>query len=114
MPRDILFLLKPNLAEAGRIFHCPECAIIEGILAYHPNVRYELDVQYVDFARPRPAVIALLGEENQGCPVLILHREKDRVSPGIEVRAAMGNLFIAGPRDITKFLATAYGTTFPH
>ena len=114
MPRDILFLLKPNLAEAGRVFHCPECAMIEGILAYHPNVRYELDVQYVDFARPRPAVIALLVEENQGCPVLILHRELDRAALGVEVRAAMGKLFIAGPRDIAAFLASAYGTTHSH
>jgi hypothetical protein len=114
MPRDILFLLKPNMAENGRVYHCPECATIEGVLAYHPNVRYELDVQYVDFARPRPAVISLLGEENQGCPVLVLNREHGPFPSRVTVREANGHRFIAGPLEIALAMATAYGTTFPH
>jgi glutathione S-transferase len=32
----------------------------------------ELEVKYVNFARPRPALVDLLGEENQSCPVLVL------------------------------------------
>jgi glutaredoxin 2 len=28
-------------------------------------------VNYVDFQRPRPAIIDLIGEANQSCPVLI-------------------------------------------
>ncbi|MDO9615024.1 MAG: DUF3088 family protein, partial [Bacteroidota bacterium] len=35
-------------------------------------LRNELEVTYVDFVRPRPAIVDLIGEENQGCPVLIL------------------------------------------
>jgi hypothetical protein len=64
MSRDILFMLKPNLVENGRTYHCPDCSVIEGVLAYHPHVRMELEVHYLDFSRPRPPVIALLGEEN--------------------------------------------------
>jgi hypothetical protein len=114
MPRDTLFLLKPNLVEQSNIFHCPECATIEGVLSYHPHVRHELDVQYVDFARPRPAVIALLGEENQGCPVLILNRKHEKLPADVPVKEANGHRFVSGPREIALVFAAAYGSTLPH
>ncbi len=114
MPRDLLFLLKPNLNENGRVYHCPECAMVEGVLAYHPNVRYEFDVQYVDFARPRPAVIERLGEEHQSCPVLILQREHGPFPERVKVQEARGHRFIAGSIEIAVALASAYGTSHPH
>jgi hypothetical protein len=88
--------------------------MVEGVLAYHPNVRYELDVQYVDFARPRPAVVEMLGEEYQGCPVLILQRDHGPFPERVHVRESRGRRFIAGPIEIGLALASAYGTSFPH
>ncbi len=113
MSKPILFTLKPNLVEGGRTYFCPDCAMVAGVLSYHPEVVAKLDVRTVDFARPRPAVIELLGAENQGCPVLIL--SGDMISPAeAHPRTANGRIFIAGGRDIATYLALAYGGTFPH
>ena len=113
MSKPILFTLKPNLAEAGRTYFCPDCAMVTGFLSYHPDVAAKLDVRSVDFARPRQAVIELIGAENQGCPVLIL--PSDASAPAeANPRTANGRTIIAGGRDIATYLALAYGGTFPH
>ena len=84
--RDHLFLLTPLFPDAkagpGR-YHCPECAQVEGLLSYFPYLRARLEVSYVNFPRPRPAVVALVGAENQGCPVLVLAGE---APAGVKVR----------------------------
>jgi hypothetical protein len=71
-----LFLLKADFQdparEAGKRYFCPDCAFIEGLLSYYPRLTDEIEVHYVNFARPRQALIDLLGEENQSCPVLVL------------------------------------------
>lgn len=71
-----LFLLKADFQDAsradGKKYFCPECSPIEGLLSYYPRLRNELEVHYVDFNRPRKGLIDLLGEKNQGCPVLVL------------------------------------------
>jgi hypothetical protein len=71
-----LFLLKPDFHDANRDpnqkYFCPDCAFVEGLLSYYPRLRDEIEVTYVDFARPRKVLVDLLGEANQSCPVLIL------------------------------------------
>ena len=71
-----LFLLKPNFRDFnrvdGKLYFCPDCAIIEGLLSYYPRLRNELEVHYLDFARPRKVLVDLLGDANQSCPVLVL------------------------------------------
>lgn len=71
-----LFLLKPDFRDLnrtdGKLYFCPDCAIIEGLLSYYPRLRNELEVHYLDFARPRKVLVELLGEANQSCPVLVL------------------------------------------
>ena len=71
-----LFLLKADFQdpekEPGKRYFCPDCVMIEGLLSYYPRLNDELEVHYVNFARPRKALVDLLGEENQSCPVLIL------------------------------------------
>ena len=114
MSKPILFTLKPNLLEGGRTYYCPDCAQVEGVLSYYPEVRAALDIRAVDFARPRPAVIALLGAENQGCPVLILHAGTATPPAEVHPRTANGHTFVAGARDITTYLALTSGSTFPH
>jgi hypothetical protein len=70
-----LFLLKPDFQDINRSaeikYFCPNCALIEGLLSFYPRLRNELEVTYVDFVRPRPTIIDLIGEANQSCPVLI-------------------------------------------
>ncbi len=71
-----LFLLKADFEDKnradGKLYFCPECSPIEGLLSYYPKLRNELEIHYLDFSRPRPILVELLGEENQSCPVLVL------------------------------------------
>jgi len=71
-----LFLLKADFQDASRAdglrYFCPDCVMIEGLLSYYPRLLDELQVKYVNFARPRNPIIDLIGEENQSCPVLVL------------------------------------------
>ena len=70
-----LFLLKADFQDAaradGKRYFCPDCVMIEGLLSYYPRLQDELEVKYVNFARPRQALVELVGEENQSCPVLV-------------------------------------------
>ena len=71
-----LFLIKAvflylNRAD-GKKYFCPDCVMIEGLLSFYPKLRSELEITYVDFARPRKALVDLVGEAKQSCPVLIL------------------------------------------
>jgi len=71
-----LFLLKADFLDAGRNdgkrYFCPDCVMLEGLLSYYPRLSNELEVKYVNFARPRQVLIDLIGEANQSCPVLVL------------------------------------------
>lgn len=71
-----LFLLKADFKDLNRgddkRYFCPDCVMIEGLLSYYPRLTSELEVKYVNFARPRQVLIDLIGEENQSCPVLVL------------------------------------------
>lgn len=71
-----LFLLKADFKDLNRAdnknYYCPDCAIIEGLLSYYPRLRAELEVNYLDFARPRKPLVDLIGDANQSCPVLVL------------------------------------------
>ena len=59
--KDILFLLSGDFAADGADhWFCPDCAPIEGLLAYYPELKGQLDIRYVDFARPRQAMTALV------------------------------------------------------
>jgi len=97
-----LFLLKADFQDVNRDaekkYFCPNCAILEGLMNYYPRLRTELEVHYVDFPRPRPAIVELIGEENQSCPVLV---QED------------GN-FINETKDIIQYLTTKYHIGHKH
>ena len=97
-----LFLLKPGFQDVqrgtGKLYFCPPCTLIEGVLSFYPVLREKLEVHYVDFARPRQSIIELIGEENQSCPVLI---------------HADGN-FIKDTDLILDYLAKKYGIGYAH
>jgi len=80
MNQDRLFLLKPGFedpAYPGQLFYCWHCALIEGVLASFPALGDRLDIERVDWQRPRRAVIELAGEDNQNLPLLVL-KDGDR------------------------------------
>jgi hypothetical protein len=113
--RPKLFLLKPSFVDpkAGPgDWFCVHCAMLEGLLLQHPDMAAQLDVHRIDFERPRPAVIAELGEAHQVCPVLVL--PPGWQGPTAGGREANGRTFFVGDHDIAVFLATWAGTPKPH
>ena len=113
--RDHLFLLSPLFPDAKLgpgPYHCPECAQVEGLLSFFPFLRSRIDVSYVDFPRPRPAVVALVGPDNQGCPVLVLGAGSSAPT-GAKV-GPTGRAFVSGATAISEYLAGAHGISRPH
>ena len=111
--RDRLYLLKPNFIEQGKVYFCPGCAQVEGMVSFYPVLRKKIDIHYIDFPKPRPGLVALIGDENQGCPKLILGGG-GQVPPGVTVGEAKGSRFISVPIEICRYLAGAYGVGEPH
>jgi len=97
-----IFLIKADFQDVNRgeekRYFCPDCNTIEGLLSYYPRLRNELEINYVDYARPRPQIVELLGEENQSCPVLV--RED--------------GTFINEPNEIIRHLVENYKIGKPH
>ena len=114
MGKHILFVLKPGFfdGEEGP-YYCPHSAAIEGILKYLPEIEKEVDVKRIDFQRPREEVIALIGEENQGSPVLVLAEETE-VPPEAQVSEKTDRAFIHDEIKIGNFLSRAFGVMRPH
>jgi hypothetical protein len=115
MPLDILFLLKHDFADGpGAPFYCPECAQLNGVLHYYPKLRHWLDVRYVDFPRPRQEIIALIGEPNQGCPVLVLAGAPPANLKEVPVGQFNGRHFVSGADAIGNYLSQVHGLGRPH
>ena len=115
-----LFLLKPNFKDMklndNRPYYCPHCAKIEGILKYYPKLKESLDIIHVDFQRPRKEIVALVGEENQGCPNLIIHKSEvgDQKSFVDQFQTAGDYYFSNSTQIIAEFLAQKYRVGYPH
>ena len=104
MNRDILFMLHPrNVETEGKPRYCPDCALVAGYLSFYPAVERALDIRFVAPPRPRPDIVALLGEAHQGAPVLILAADAPTVA-GIVCHEAKGQRFIDDPKDILAYL----------
>ncbi len=115
---DTLYLLKADFRDSqqgnGRYF-CRECVEMAGLLEFYPALKQHVRLQYVDFPRPRPELEPLLGEENQGCPVLVLGAAPPPDLPShLHLRQAKGKTFIEGARDIEAYLAQVHGIGIPH
>ena len=115
MTKDKLFLLRPDFMDAEEgPFYCPESAPIEGILSYYPQLREQLEVSYLDFARPRQAIIDEIGPDNQGMPVIVV-AEGSRIPAGdFAPREANGKHFITGDQEICSYLSMAYSIGIAH
>ncbi len=109
---DRLFLINPGWTDDhGGPWYCPAGAIVEGVLAFHPGLRDQLDIAYLDFPRPRPPVIEAVGEDHQSCPILVLDGGFDW--PEAETSAATGARFLQDEA-IIPYLAARYGIARPH
>ncbi|HEY5514017.1 MAG TPA: DUF3088 family protein [Geomonas sp.] len=115
MTKDKLFLLRPDFMDAEEgPFYCPESAPIEGILSYYPQLREQLEVSYLDFPRPRQAIIDEIGPDNQGMPVIVV-AEGSRIPAGdFAPREANGKHFITGDQEICSYLSMAYSIGIAH
>jgi hypothetical protein len=114
MTRDRLFLLRPGFEDPafpGRRFYCWHCALIEGVLASFPALAEKLDVERIAWPRPRKAVIALVGEENQSLPVLVL---ANGATSAYQTGNHEGRAFIADKDAILAALSERHGFPDPH
>ena len=112
--KDRLYLLKPGFFDQGKgPYFCPGCSLVEGMLSFYPALREKIEIHYIDFPKPRPALVAEIGEENQGCPKLVLGGEHS-VPQGVNAGEAKGRRFIAKDAEICIYLAKAYGVGEPH
>ena len=114
MTRDRLFLLRPGFTDPaypGQVFYCWHCALMEGVLASFPDLAARLDVERIAWPRPRQAVAALVGEQNQSVPLLVLGEG----SPADAEAGSHGSVrFIAGKDRILAALSRRHGFPDPH
>lgn len=108
--KDQLFMLKPGFFDGDKgPLYCADAVSIEGMLGFFPQLREKIDVHYIDAPRPRSAIVELLGEENQGTPVLVLAEGSTPRDIGLQYRTAGKRRFIDSPADIRRYLSSQYG-----
>jgi hypothetical protein len=114
MGKHILFILKPGFydGEDGPYF-CPHSAVLEGFIKYAPEIEEMVIVTRVDFQRPRKEIIDLIGEENQGSPVLVLDADSE-TPPEAQISTETGRAFINDEIVISKFLSRTFDLMKPH
>ncbi|MBC7769333.1 MAG: DUF3088 family protein [Phycisphaerales bacterium] len=113
LTRDTLFILRAPFEDhelAGTWF-CTSCATMEGALLANPHWANRIDVKRMAHLRPRHDVIALIGEDNQSMPVLVL---ADSSTPPEGAKEFEGRFFLDEPKPITRYLAAKYGGAGPH
>ncbi|MGV1100668.1 DUF3088 domain-containing protein [Thiovibrio sp. JS02] len=113
MAKHTLFTLTPWIEDGRGPYYCPDCAVVEGFLHYSPQIREKIVIVQVNFPRPRPEIVELLGADNQSCPVLVLAEEAG-MTPGAKTSFATGRKFINNGLAICNFLAEAYNGIKPH
>ena len=114
MKRDQLYLLKPDFHDQGKTYYCPGCVELLGLLEFYPALKQRVNIHHVDYPRPRPKLVPLLGEANQGCPVLVLATAPQNLPAHLKVQHANGHAFVADAREIGTYLAHVHGIGIPH
>lgn len=114
MNRDRLIILKVNFEDPSypdQRFYCWHCVLMEGVLASFPELAEAIDVERIAWARPRDAVISLIGEPHQSLPVLVL---ADDAPNGLETGLYQGRRFVEGKDAILRAFSVRYGIPLPH
>jgi hypothetical protein len=110
MTKDQLYLLRPGFMNAGLgPLYCSDSAPVEGVLSFFPTLRTAIDVHYIEFPRPRAALVQALGEEHQAVPVLILAAGRALRKDMPEAKHAHGKLFFNDEKSIRQYLSLQYG-----
>ena len=116
---DILFLLKPNFKDQardsqGKLYYCPDCAFLEGVLSYYPQLRNQLDIRYVDYPHPRAQIVELVGDLHRGCPCLIT-QANSQTSEATEGFYSHGEyLYTNNTRLLVEYLSKQYDLPIAH
>ncbi|MFT6662427.1 MAG: hypothetical protein ACJA0K_002432 [Maricaulis maris] len=110
--QDILFLLTGAWDDGeGGLRLCIDCCTMEGALKVNPHWLDTLTVVRVDHARPRAPIVALLDDDNQNAPTLIL---ADDTIAHVEPEAVIqGHRIYTSPRLICAQLAACYSGARP-
>ena len=116
MSQTILYLLKSKFKDpvhGNADFFCPQCSPIEGLLAMFPDVRQNLDVRYVDFARPRGDMAEFVGDQ-QSCSQIVLPNGDDRFSETLS-EAGIGSVRrIEDHNAVQNYLIARFNLAKPH
>jgi len=111
--RDRLLLLRQGFEapdHPGQRFFCWHCALFDGLLFAFPERARRLDVERIEWPRPRLGVIALVGEENQSVPLLVLaNGETSSHQTGVYE----GRAFISNKDQILAALSERHGFPKP-
>jgi hypothetical protein len=107
--KDQLFIMKPGFTNGGLgPLYCGDSAPVEGMLSFFPQLREQVDVSYIEFPRPRAPLFELLGEDNQGIPVLILASDTAIKDPTLEPLSANGHRFFNDQALIRRYLSSQF------
>lgn len=107
--KDQLYLLRPGFMNAGMgPLYCSDSAPVEGVLSFFPQLRDLVDIHYLEFPRPRQALVTALGESNQSLPVLILAANREVTDTELEPKSANGKVFFTDEKSIRHYLSTQY------
>lgn len=109
-----LFLLKPGFTDGnsdkeGKKYYCPDCALIEGILKYYPQLEQIIEIHRVDFKRPRQSLVEIIGEENQSCPVLVIDNKQESSIDTSYFTSEGDLLFVSSTELIARYFAERFG-----
>ena len=106
--KDKLFLMKPGFKNAGLgPFYCGDSVPLEGLISFFPKLRDGVEISYLDFPRPRQAIVDLIGDEHQSVPVIVL-ADNAEVPNDIETKTSDGRRFIADEKRIRQYLSLSY------
>lgn len=114
MSRDKLFLLPPEFEDShypGKRFYCQYGSLIGSLLESFPELAKKIDVERVGFQHPRAPVVALVGEDNQSLPLLVLG---DDPPAGLDAQIHGNVRFISDSKQILQALAKRHGFPEPH
>jgi len=107
--KDQLYLLRPGFMNAGMgPLYCSDSAPVEGVLSFFPQLRDLVDIHYLEFPRPRKALVEALGESNQSLPVLILAANRQLKDQELEPSRVNGKLYFTNEKSIRHYLSTQY------
>ena len=107
--KDRLYLLRPGFVNAGLgPFYCSDSTPIEGMLSFFPKLRDLIEVSYLEFPRPRSALVTLLGEGHQSLPVLVLSAGRKVKDRELAPESVNGQKIFADERNIRQYLSTQY------